>query len=103
MAFDPYFPASEPRRLIVGISGATGIAYGIRLLEALRETKVESHLVITRPGLMTLGYETDMSRDQLHDLADVVYAENDVGAAISSGSMITLGMIVAPCAIKSAA
>ena len=103
MAFDPYFPASEPRRLIVGISGATGIAYGIRLLEAMRETKVESHLVITRPGLMTLGYETDMSRDQLHDLADVVYAENDVGAAISSGSMITLGMIVAPCAIKSAA
>ena len=103
MAFDPYFPASEPRRLIVGISGATGIAYGIRLLEALRETKGESHLVITRTGLMTLGYETDMSRDQLHDLADVVYAENDVGAAISSGSMITLGMIVAPCAIKSAA
>ena len=103
MSNDPYFPAGEPRRLIVGISGATGITYGISLLRALREAKVESHLVLTRPGLMTLSYETDMSRDQLHDLADVVYAENDMGAAISSGSVITLGMIVAPCAVKSAA
>lgn len=103
MSQDPYFPVGEPRRIIVGISGATGIAYGIRLLEALRQSEVESHLVITRPGLMTLSYETDMSRDQLHELADVVYAENDVGAAISSGSMITLGMIVAPCAVKSVA
>lgn len=103
MSADPYFPPGEPRRLIVGISGATGIVYGIRLLQALRACDVESHLVVTRPGLMTLGYETDMSRDELFDLADVVYAANDVGAAISSGSMITLGMIVAPCAVKSAA
>lgn len=103
MTHDPYFPPGEPRRLIVGISGATGIVYGIRLLEALRATDVESHLVVSRPGLMTLGYETDMSRDELYDLADMVYAANDVGAAIASGSMITLGMIVAPCAVKSAA
>lgn len=103
MRDDPYFPPGEPRRLIVGISGATGIAYGIRLLEALRESDVESHLVVSRPGLMTLGYETDLSRDDLYGLADVVYAPSDVGAAISSGSMITLGMIVAPCAVKSAA
>jgi 4-hydroxy-3-polyprenylbenzoate decarboxylase len=103
MRNDPYFPPGEPRRLIVGISGATGIAYGIRLLEALRESDVESHLVVSRPGLMTLKYETDLTRDDLYALADVVYAPNDVGAAISSGSMITLGMIVAPCAVKSAA
>ncbi len=103
MSHDPYFPPGEPRRLIVGISGATGIAYGIRLLEALRDTDVESHLVVTRPGLMTLGYETDMTRDDLYALADTVYASSDIGAAISSGSMITLGMIVAPCAVKSAA
>lgn len=103
MSHDPYFPPGEPRRLIVGISGATGIVYGIRLLEALRESDVESHLVVSRPGLMTLDYETDLSRDDLYALADKVYAPNDVGAAISSGSMITLGMIVAPCAVKSAA
>jgi len=103
MSHDPYFPPGEPRRLIVGISGATGIAYGIRLLEALRDTDVESHLVVTRPGLMTLDYETDLTRDELYALADTVYPASDVGAAISSGSMITLGMIVAPCAVKSAA
>jgi flavin prenyltransferase len=103
MSHDPYFPPGEPRRLIVGISGATGIAYGIRLLEALRDTDVESHLVVTRPGLMTLDYETDLTRDELYALADTVYSASDVGAAISSGSMITLGMIVAPCAVKSAA
>ncbi len=103
MSHDPYFPPGEPRRLIVGISGATGIAYGIRLLQALRDTDVESHLVITRPGLMTLDYETDLTRDDLYALADTVYPASDVGAAISSGSMITLGMIVAPCAVKSAA
>tara|TARA_R110002110_G_scaffold415612_2_gene651672 strand:+ start:132229 stop:132828 length:600 start_codon:yes stop_codon:yes gene_type:complete len=103
MHSDPYFPPGEPRRLVVGISGATGIVYGIRLLEALRESDVESHLVVSRPGLMTLEYETDLTRDALYALADEVYAPNDVGAAISSGSMITLGMIVAPCAVKSAA
>ena len=103
MRNDPYFPPGEPRRLIVGISGATGIAYGIRLLEALRYSDVESHLVITRPGLMTLDYETDLTRDDLYALADTIYPASDVGAAISSGSMITLGMIVAPCAVKSAA
>ncbi|MBT3930923.1 MAG: aromatic acid decarboxylase, partial [Rhodospirillaceae bacterium] len=80
---DPYFPPGEPRRLIVGISGATGIAYGIRLLEALRDTDVESHLVVTRPGLMTLDYETDITRDELYALADTVYPASDVGAAIS--------------------
>lgn len=100
---NPYYPPGEPRRLIVGISGATGITYGVRLLEVLRESDVETHLVVSRPGLMTLNYETDLTRDELHALADHVYAPNDVGAAISSGSMLTLGMVVAPCAVKSAA
>jgi len=100
---NPYYPPGEPRRLVVGISGATGITYGIRLLEVLRDTDVETHLVVSRPGLMTLNYETDLTRDELYALADHVYAPNDVGAAISSGSMLTLGMVVAPCAVKSAA
>lgn len=99
----PYYPPGEPKRLIVGISGATGVTYGIRLLEVLRDTDVETHLVVSRPGLMTLNYETDMTRDELYALADHVYAPNDVGSAISSGSMLTLGMVVAPCAVKSAA
>jgi len=99
----PYYPPGEPKRLIVGISGATGVTYGIRLLEVLRDTDVETHLVVSRPGLMTLNYETEMTRDELYALADHVYAPNDVGAAISSGSMLTLGMVVAPCAVKSAA
>jgi 4-hydroxy-3-polyprenylbenzoate decarboxylase len=99
----PYYPHGEPKRLIVGISGATGVTYGIRLLEVLRDTNVETHLVVSRPGLMTLNYETEMTRDELYALADHVYAPNDVGAAISSGSMLTLGMVVAPCAVKSAA
>ena len=99
----PYYPPGEPKRLIVGISGATGVTYGIRLLEVLRDTDVETHLVVSRPGLMTLNYETEMTRDELYALADHVYAPNDVVAAISSGSMLTLGMVVAPCAVKSAA
>jgi 4-hydroxy-3-polyprenylbenzoate decarboxylase len=100
---NPYYPPGEKKRLVVGISGATGIVYGIRLLEVLREAEVETHLVITRPGLMTLGYETDITREALFALADHVYAPNDMGAAISSGSLLTLGMVIAPCAVKSAA
>jgi 4-hydroxy-3-polyprenylbenzoate decarboxylase len=103
MADHPYYPPGEQKRLVVGISGATGIVYGIRLLEVLRDTDVETHLVVSRPGLMTLNYESDMTRDELYALADHVYSPRDVGAAISSGSLLTLGMVVAPCAVKSAA
>lgn len=91
---------SEPKRLIVGISGATGIIYGIRILEALRELQIESHLVISKAAEMTLHYETDMSVKKLRSLADVNYGIQDVGAAISSGSFYTMGMIIAPCSIK---
>jgi 4-hydroxy-3-polyprenylbenzoate decarboxylase len=89
------------RRLVVGISGATGIAYGIELLRILRELRIESHLVITAAGERTRAYETALSAQELRALADVVYPASDVGAAIASGSFRTRGMIVAPCSIRS--
>jgi len=88
-------------RLVVGVSGASGITYGIRLLELLRPTPVETHLVVSKSARMTLAYETTMSVGELTSLADVAYSNTDLGAAISSGSFPTLGMVVAPCSIKS--
>jgi len=88
-------------RLIVGISGASGVAYGVRLLRALDALGVESHLVLTRAGEMTLAYETDLSPQQVRALAHVSYPPGDVGAPIASGSFRTAGMIVAPCSIRS--
>ncbi|WP_022726741.1 UbiX family flavin prenyltransferase [Fodinicurvata sediminis] len=88
-------------RLIVGITGASGAIYGIRLLQALKELPVESHLVISRSAEMTIGYETDFKLRDVQDLADQVYAFPDVGAAVSSGSFQTEGMIIAPCSIRS--
>ena len=95
--------AAPPRRLIVGISGATGIAYGVRLLDLLRRLGVESHLVVSRAGDQTRAYETDLSAGALRARADVAYPINDVGAAIASGSFRTLGMIVAPCSMRTLA
>jgi 4-hydroxy-3-polyprenylbenzoate decarboxylase len=89
------------RRLIVGISGASGTVYGVRLLEALRGTDVETHLVMTRSAEITLAHEMDLKVKDVHALADVVYATADIGAAISSGSFRTEGMVVAPCSIRS--
>lgn len=88
------------RRMIVGVSGATGVTYAVRILETLRQLDVESHLVVTKPGEMTLAYETEMATRDLRGLADVSYAIGDVGAAISSGSFRTMGMIVAPCSMR---
>ncbi len=88
-------------RLIVGISGASGVVYGIRLLEALRPLPVESHLILTKSAEMALGYETDLTSAQVHSLADVSHPNVDVGAATASGSFKTAGMIVAPCSIRS--
>ena len=90
-------------RVIVGISGATGIIYGIRLLERLREASVETHLVMSRWGGRTLLHETSYTREQVEALAHVSYAPSDMGAAISSGSFQTAGMIVAPCSAKTLA
>ena len=90
-------------RVIVGISGATGIIYGVRLLERLREASVETHLVMSRWGGRTLLHETSYTREQVEALAHVAYNPTDMGAAISSGSFQTAGMIVAPCSAKTLA
>lgn len=89
-----------PRRLVVGITGASGIIYGIRTLQALRVLGVESHLVVSRAGDQTRALETDLSAEALRALADKVYAPADIAAAISSGSFQTMGMIVAPCSVR---
>jgi 4-hydroxy-3-polyprenylbenzoate decarboxylase len=90
-------------RLIIGITGATGAIYGVRLLERLREAGAETHLVISRWGARTLLHETPYTREQVEALATVAYAPGDMGAAISSGSFRTDGMIVAPCSAKTLA
>jgi flavin prenyltransferase len=87
-------------RLIVGITGATGVVYGVRVLERLREAGVESHLVITRWGARTLLHETRYSKEHVESLATKSYNPADMGATISSGSFKTDGMIVAPCSAK---
>lgn len=92
--------ADKPR-LIVGISGASGVIYGIRMLEALSKLPVESHLVMSKSAEMTIAYETDMKSADVKALADVVYPIADIGASISSGSFRTMGMVVAPCTIRS--
>lgn len=95
--------AVERRRIIVGISGATGFQYGLKALELLRELGVEVHLVVSRAAGLTRAYETDLPHAALRDLADVVYPIEDVGAAIASGSFRTLGMLVAPCSMRTLA
>ena len=87
-------------RLIVGISGASGVAYGVKVLELLKAAGVETHLVITRAAEMTLGYETGLKAKDVEKLAHTRYRVEDIGAAISSGSFKTHGMIVAPCSIR---
>lgn len=91
----------DVRRLVVGMSGATGAIYGIRLLEVLRDVPgVETHLVISNPARVTIAHETRYSLQEVEALADVVYRIGDIGAAISSGSFRTLGMVVIPCSMK---
>jgi len=92
------------RRIIVGISGASGVIYGIRLLEVLRLVPdVETHLVVSTAGAQTIGLETEYSPDQVMALADKTYRFNDIAAAISSGSFKTHGMVVIPCTMKTLA
>ena len=95
------FPASPDKpRLIVGISGASGVVYGLRALDACRELGVESHLVLSKSAALTLSQETGFSVAQVNEKADVVHRVGDVGAAIASGSYRTLGMIIAPCSVR---
>ena len=93
---------SPKRRLIVGISGATGAIYGVRMLEVLSKVKdIETHLVMTRAAKMTIQVETRYSPKDVEKLADVVHDINNVGASIASGSFRTEGMVIAPCSMKS--
>jgi flavin prenyltransferase len=91
----------KKKRLIVGISGASGVAAGIRLLEALKDLRIESHLVMSKAGEMTIGYETKLKPRDVAAKADHVYAIGDIAAPIASGSFKTDGMIVAPCSVRS--
>jgi flavin prenyltransferase len=90
----------KAERMVIGLSGASGVAYGIRLLEALRELGIESHFVMTKPAEMTIGYETNLSPRQVAAKADYSYAVTDIAAPIASGSFKTKGMIVAPCSVR---
>ena len=94
---------ADPKRLIVAITGATGAIYGVRVLQRLRAAGAETHLVISRWGARTLLHETTWSRQQVEALATATYAPADMGAAISSGSFRTDGMIIAPCSAKTLA
>ena len=88
-------------RLIIGISGASGIIYGIRLLQVLQQLPVETHLVVSKAAQLARAYETDMSFTELKSLANVYHRSNDIAAPIASGSFKTMGMIIAPCSMKS--
>lgn len=90
-------------RLIVGISGASGVLYGVRLLELLRPLPIETHLVMSKAAELTLAHETDRKPAELRALADACYPAADIGAAIASGSFPTIGMVVAPCSVRSMA
>ena len=92
-----------PRRLIVGITGASGSIHAVRLLEMLRDTDVETHLVISRWGARTLVHETNYTPEQVQRLASVVHPLTDQGAAISSGSFVTMGMVIVPCSVRTLA
>ncbi|MBV9330003.1 MAG: UbiX family flavin prenyltransferase [Alphaproteobacteria bacterium] len=94
-------PGREPDRVIVGISGASGVVIGLKLLKALEDLSAERHLVVTRAGEMTIGLEAGLTRRQLKNSTDFLYAENDIAAAIASGSFRCRGMVVAPCSVRS--
>ncbi len=89
------------KRIIVGISGASGIIYGVRALQLLRELGVETHLVMSKSAELTLHYEMDTPLEELKSLASEVHPIKNVGASIASGSFITAGMLIAPCSIRS--
>jgi 4-hydroxy-3-polyprenylbenzoate decarboxylase len=95
--------SSRPRRLIVGITGASGAIYGVRLLRLLQDTGVETHLVISRSAKITLSQEMDIGVAEVSALAGVVHQVDNIGASISSGSFKTMGMVIAPCSMRSLA
>ena len=92
---------AAPRRLVVGISGASGVQYGVRLLTLLRDTGVETHLVMTHAAEVTLAHETSHKVAAVRALASVAHTVTDIAANISSGSFWTMGMVIAPCSVRS--
>ena len=95
--------SSHPRRLVVGITGASGAIYGVRLLHLLKATDIETHLVMSRSARITLTQELDIGVAEVSALANVVHQVDNIGASISSGSFRTLGMVIAPCSMRSLA
>jgi 4-hydroxy-3-polyprenylbenzoate decarboxylase len=89
------------KRIVIGISGASGVTYGVRILELLRETDFETHLIISKAGRLNIEIETDYHPDAVEAMADFVYDHKDMAASLSSGSFLTEGMVVVPCTIKS--
>jgi 4-hydroxy-3-polyprenylbenzoate decarboxylase len=89
-----------PRRLVIGMSGASGAIYGIRMLEMLKNTDIETHVVMSKSAEMTVVYETDYKPKDVKALASVVHPAADIGASISSGSFSTMGMVILPCSIR---
>jgi flavin prenyltransferase len=88
------------KRLIVGISGASGVIYGVRLLEVLKNRGIETHLIISDAGKLNIRIETDYDVEDVLGMADVTYTNKDIAASVASGSFLTLGMVVAPCTVK---
>lgn len=100
-AQEPYgVTRSELPRLVVGVSGASGVVYGLRVLDACRDLGVESHLILSRAAALTLVQETGLAVTDIHQRAAVVHKPADIGASVASGSFPTLGMIVAPCSVR---
>jgi flavin prenyltransferase len=91
---------NQPRRLIIGISGASAVIYGVRTLQLLRHAGIETHLVMSKSAEMTLAYETDFKTKDVRPLASVCHPIGDIGASISSGSFPTMGMLIVPCSIR---
>ena len=89
------------KRIVVGISGASGVTYGVRMLELLKETEFETHLIISKSGRLNIEIETSYKPDQVEAMADFIYDHKDMAASLASGSFLTEGMVVIPCTIKS--
>ncbi len=88
------------KRLIVGIAGASGVIYGVRLLEVLKQADIETHLIISEAGKLNIRIETSYDVDDVLSMADATYTNRDIAASVASGSFQTMGMVVAPCTVK---
>ena len=92
--------STAPQKLVIGISGASGVAYGLRALDACRELGIESHLILSKAAVLTLAHETESTVADVNAMADVVHKIGDVGASVASGSFRSLGMLIAPCSVR---